>query len=47
MKESMDFGDPTLEEFYLEGTVPCRRDIMLKERKSVRRREQERENGMD
>lgn len=47
LKESMAFGEPLLEQFYLKGTVLCRRDTMLKQRKSVRRRNQERENGMD
>lgn len=43
----MAFGKPTLEQFHLEGTIPDRRDAMLKQRKSVRRKKQERENGVD
>lgn len=41
LKESMAFGKPTLKHFFLEGTIPCRRDTMLKQMKSVRRKKQE------
>lgn len=40
----MVFGKSTLEQFFLEGSTPCRRDTMLKQIKSVRRKKQEREN---
>lgn len=47
LKETVAFGEPTPEQFYLEGTLPYRMDPMLKQRKSVRRKKQGRETGMD